>query len=76
MNPESKWSIESEPVCEPGKGKRAKQIWPLPTDEAFLEEFLTDLFTRYWDQMIFGPMIEGAAYEMICPRAPSRLRRK
>jgi hypothetical protein len=54
-------------------GKRAKQTWPLPLDEKFLEEFLTYVFTKYWDQIIFGPIIEGAAYELTCPREPSRI---
>src|SRR5258708_33042811 len=54
-------------------GQRALQTWPLPLDEAFLEEFLTYLFKTYWDQIIFGPIIEGAAYELTCPREPSRI---
>jgi hypothetical protein len=54
-------------------GMRALQVWPLPRDEAFLQEFLTYVFTNYWDQIVFGPLIEGAAYEMVCPRAPSRI---
>jgi hypothetical protein len=55
-------------------GGRALQVWPLPVDEKFLEEFLTYVFTNYWDQVVFGPLIEGAAYELTCPRAPSRIR--
>jgi hypothetical protein len=54
-------------------GKRALQVWPLPLDEAFLEEFLTYVFTNYWDQIVFGPLIEGAAYEFTCPREPSKI---
>jgi hypothetical protein len=54
-------------------GKRALEVWPLPLEEAFLQEFLTYVFTNYWDQIVFGPLVEGAAYEMTCPRAPSRI---
>jgi hypothetical protein len=54
-------------------GKRALQVWPLPLDEGFLEEFLTYVFRNYWDQIVFGPLIEGAAYEFTCPREPSRI---
>jgi hypothetical protein len=55
-------------------GERALQVWLLPLDEAFLEEFLTYVFTTYWDQIVFGPLIEGAAYEMTCPQAPSKIK--
>jgi len=55
-------------------GGRAVQHWDLPTEEAFLEEFLTYIFSKYWDQVVFGPIIEGAAYELTCPREPSRIR--
>jgi hypothetical protein len=64
-----------EPVVEklPG-GQRALQIWSLPTDEGFLQEFLTYVFQTYWDQIVFGPLIEGAAYEFTCPCAPTTVR--
>jgi hypothetical protein len=55
-------------------GKRALQVWPLPLDEAFLEEILTYVFTNYWSDIVFGPLIAGAAYEMTCPRPPSRIK--
>jgi hypothetical protein len=35
-------------------GKRAPQTWPLPLDEAFLDEFLTYVFRNYWDPIVFG----------------------
>jgi hypothetical protein len=66
--------IEKEPiVTKLDGGQRARQTWSLPLDEEFLEEFLTYLFTNYWDQVIFGPIIEGAAYELTCPCKPSRI---
>ncbi len=55
-------------------GERALQIWPLPTEQGFLEEFLTYIFARYWDRIVFGPLIEGAAYELTCPCAPQAIR--
>ena len=68
-------TIPKEPhVTKLEGGERALQVWPLPLDEAFLEEFLTYVFSTYWDQIVFGPMIEGAAYELACPRAPSKIR--
>lgn len=45
----------------------------LPTDRDFLQEFLTDVFMNYWDQIVFGPIIEGAAYEFTCPHPPSAI---
>jgi hypothetical protein len=66
--------ISKDPVVTKLEGgERALQTWPLPLDETFLEEFLTYVFKTYWDQIIFGPIIEGAAYELTCPRAPSRI---
>jgi hypothetical protein len=63
-----------EPIVTPlDDGKRALQTWQLPIDEAYLEEFLTYIFKNYWDQIVFGPLIEGAAYEMTCPREPSKI---
>jgi hypothetical protein len=56
-------------------GKRAVQIWTLPTEEAFLEGFLTYIFETYWQQIVFGPLIEGAAYEFVCPCKPEKIRK-
>lgn len=68
-------AISKEPQVEKLEGgDRALQIWPLPTEEAFLEEFLSYVFTTYWDQVVFGPIIEGAAYELTCPSAPTTCR--
>ncbi len=55
-------------------GQRALQIWSLPTEEPFLQEFLTYVFEQYWDQIVFGPLIQGAAYELTCPCKPERIR--
>ncbi len=61
-----------EPEVVPAApGGRGRHIWAMPTDEAFLSAFLTDVFTNYWDRIIFGPIIDGAAYELACPREPS-----
>ncbi len=68
-------TINKEPQVEPlDGGKRALHTWALPTDEAFLTDFLTHVFTQYWDQIIFGPIIEGAAYELSCPMEPTTCR--
>jgi hypothetical protein len=49
------------------------EILPLPTDAASLEELLRDLFERQWDKITFGPIIQGAAWEMRAPHAPTHV---
>ncbi len=49
------------------------EVFPLPTDEKFLFDLLKDIFETYWDKIIFGPIIDGAAYEMRCPQAPTQV---
>jgi hypothetical protein len=74
MNAPVKIAVAREPiVTKLDGGQRAMQVWPLPLDEKFLEEFLTYVFKNYWDQVVFGPIIEGAAYELTCPREPSKI---
>lgn len=45
----------------------------LPDDEANLEELLRDLFERHWDKITFGPLIQGAAWEIRAPHAPTHI---
>lgn len=54
-------------------GKMSRETWELPIEEAFLELFLTDIFENNWQGIRFGPLIEGAAYEMKCPKAPDKI---
>ncbi|GIW79944.1 MAG: hypothetical protein KatS3mg105_1751 [Gemmatales bacterium] len=48
-----------------------QDIFPLPTDTASLEQLLRDLFEHHWREITFGPIIEGAAWEMKAPCAPT-----
>ncbi len=65
------WRIDSEPrTVRDAAGHRTREVWPLPTEEAFLEPFLRDLFETHWRGLVFGPLIQGAAYEFRCPSAP------
>ena len=59
--------IEGEP-----DGSRV-ELLVLPTDEHFLSDLLSDIFQRYWRQIVFGPMIQGAAYEIRCPGPPTKI---
>jgi hypothetical protein len=49
----------------------AVEIFPLPTDAASLEALLRDLFETHWDEIVFGPLIQGAAWEFRAPHAPT-----
>lgn len=46
------------------------QVFPLPVDAASLEELLRDLFQNHWRDIVFGPIIQGAAWEMRAERPP------
>jgi hypothetical protein len=54
-------------------GQVSTHRWPLPTDADALRAFLEDVFTHYWDQISFGPIIPGIAYEWGCSSAPDRV---
>jgi hypothetical protein len=45
----------------------------LPADEASLEALLRELFEKHWSEITFGPIIQGAAWEIRAPHAPTRL---
>jgi hypothetical protein len=45
----------------------------LPTDEASLLELLRELFENHWRDITFGPIIQGAAWEMQAPCAPTHV---
>jgi len=65
---------QHEPTIERGPNGRAQaHRWPMSTDPGALRDFLADVFTNYWDQIIFGPIIDGAAYEWTCPGPPDKI---
>lgn len=49
------------------------EVFLLPTDEASLAELLRDLFERHWSAITFGPIIQGAAWELRAPHAPTNV---
>jgi hypothetical protein len=51
----------------------AIDVFPLPADEESLEALLRTLFEEHWDKITFGPIIQGAAWEMRAPHAPSHV---
>jgi hypothetical protein len=51
----------------------AVEVFPLPTEEAALAALLRTLFEEHWEEIVFGPLIEGAAWEWRAPHAPSHV---
>jgi hypothetical protein len=49
------------------------EVFALPADAASLEELLRDLFENHWQEITFGPIIQGAAWEMQAPHAPTHV---
>ena len=49
---------------------REAEIWSLSTDEAYLHALLRDIFETHWENIVFGPIIEGGAFEFRCPGPP------
>lgn len=45
----------------------------LPCDEASLTALLRGLFEVHWDKIVFGPIIQGAAWEIRAPHAPTHV---
>jgi hypothetical protein len=62
---------ESEPVRVIDPDGTPLDLFPLPTDAASLEALLRDLFENHWREITFGPIIQGAAWEMRADKAPS-----
>jgi hypothetical protein len=50
------------------------ELFPLPTEPAALEELLRDLFERHWQEITFGPIIQGAAWEMKASAPPETVK--
>lgn len=49
----------------------AVDLFDLPADEETLKELLRDLFEKHWQDIVFGPIIQGAAYEFRPPSPPT-----
>jgi hypothetical protein len=49
------------------------EVFPLPTDQETLEALLRDLFENHWQEITFGPMVQGAAWEIRTSHAPTHI---
>ncbi len=63
--------IQPRQIVEPDGA--TVEVFALPTDAASLEALLRDLFQNHWREITFGPLIQGAAWEMRAPEAPTRI---
>ena len=61
------------PQIETSPTGQQVEVFPLPAEEAFLDRLLRDLFENHWAEITFGPMIQGAAYEIRCSEKPHRI---
>jgi nitrile hydratase accessory protein len=46
------------------------EVFPVAAEEQVLHRLLTDLLVGWWDLIRFGPLIQGAVYELRFDRAP------
>lgn len=53
-----------EPKVVKEKGMGVLEIFPVDTSEAVLLELLQEIFTEHWNKVQFGPLIQGAAWEI------------
>lgn len=58
-----------QPVIE-SLGDTRQEVYRLPVDTEYLDELLRYIFTNHWPSIVFGPIIEGGAFEFRCPNAP------
>ncbi len=66
--------VESiEPVVEVSPHGARTEVFTVPATEAFLQPLLTELFEAHWDKIVFGPIIQGAAYEIRAARQPESI---
>ena len=56
---------------EPGNGR--VEMFALDTSEAALYTLCRDLFENCWQDLVFGILIQGAAWEIRAPGAPRRI---
>jgi hypothetical protein len=49
------------------------EIFPLPTDQTSLEALLRNLFEAHWQEITFGPIVQGAVWELKAAAAPEKI---
>ena len=49
------------------------EVFPFPTDTDALLGALTDVFERWWEDIFFGTLVQGAAWEVAAPGPPQKM---
>ena len=49
------------------------EVFALPVDAESLEALMRDVFENHWHEITFGPIIQGAAWEMRAAAAPEKI---
>ena len=58
-------------IDEPGLGR--VEIFPVSTDEPALLALIKHIFSAYWETIVFGTLIQGAAWEVRAPGGPKKI---
>lgn len=55
------------------RGNGTLEIFPIEPTEAVLLALFTELFTDHWDKIHFGPLIQGAVFEIKADAPPHKI---
>ena len=62
---------QSKIIEEEGMGRL--EVFPLEASEENLFNILSNVFENYWDRVVFGPLVQGAVFEIHAPNAPTKI---
>jgi hypothetical protein len=64
-------ALEPRIVEEPGNG--TLEIFPLEPKEETLVALMTEFFRDHWDEIHFGPLIQGSVFEIKATAPPTKI---
>lgn len=65
--------MQTRPQRVSEKGVGTLEVWPIPPTEELLHAILRDLFAHHWTEITFGPLIQGAAWELRTDKPPHKM---
>lgn len=66
-------AAHTDPPITDTLGGGREQTWPLPVDQDTLLALVHTLFDEHWNDIWFGTLVEGAAWEVAAPNAPEKI---
>ncbi|WP_221420187.1 hypothetical protein [Fulvivirga sp. M361] len=57
----------------PNKSGTWEEVFPVPTEEETLFAIFEDIDQNFYDKIHFGPLTEGAAWEVTQPNKPNQI---